>query len=102
MFEPLQKKWSPTPPKKTQKHWTWQHAGKGEVKSCLDLALAFANLLPFGRSMIIYKKRDFPARRIIKKKSGTVTICWDIWMLAHTYERLTKEAEDKVKHVTSG
>ena len=106
--------------------FTWQQAGKGEVKSCLDLALASANLLPFVKCMIIDKERDFTARRIIKKKSGTITIYTDhyavkviltglprrqgevqkeiTWNLNKpggwdTYERLTKEAADKVKQV---
>ena len=42
--------------------WTWIQRGKESSKSCLDLAICSRNLLPFVRSVIIDKERQFTHR----------------------------------------
>ena len=106
--------------------FTWEQAGNKEIRSCLDLALASSNLLPFVKKMVIDVERKFTARRIIKKKTSTKTIFTDhygvkvilegmnmgqrmgkkeiTWNLNkpggwEDYERLTGEAAAKVKEV---
>ena len=39
--------------------WTWVQRGKESVRSCLDLAYASQNLLPFIKCMVIDKDRKF-------------------------------------------
>ena len=106
--------------------FTWEQAGNKEIRSCLDLALASSNLLPFVKKMVIDVERKFTARRIIKKKTSTKTIFTDhygvkvilegmnmgqrmgkkeiTWNMNkpggwEDYERLTGEAAAKVKQV---
>ena len=106
--------------------YTWVQPGKEEVKSCLDLALASANLAPFVRNVVIDKDRKFTPRRVIRKPGGIKTIFTDHysvevrieglprsekvyeketnWNLQkpggwESYSRLTKEAAEEIKVV---
>ena len=106
--------------------FTWVEPGKEEVRSCLDLAIASANLLPFIKTVVIDSDRRFTPRRVTRKAGVIKTIFTDhyavevkigglpkskatkgketTWNLHKTggwesYERLTKEAAEKVKRV---
>ena len=106
--------------------FTWVQPGKEEVKSCLDLAIGSANLVPFIKSVVIDSQRRFTPRRVIRKAGGNTTVFTDhfsvevkiagvpknnvtkeketTWNLLkkggwESYKRLTKEAAEKVKRV---
>ena len=49
--------------------WTWIQRGKESIKSCLDLAYASSNLLPFIKSIVIDKDRKFTPKRVIWKNN---------------------------------
>ena len=55
----------------------WVHPGKERVKSCLDLALASANLTPFVKTMLIDKEKNFTPRRMIRRAGKAETIFTD-------------------------
>ena len=57
--------------------WTWVQAGKEEVKSCLDLAIESAELLPFAKKLVIDSKREFTPRRVMRRKTGVVSVYSD-------------------------
>ena len=39
--------------------WTWAQRGKENVKSCLDIAIASRNLLPYVKSVTIDDNKQF-------------------------------------------
>ena len=57
--------------------WTWNQRGKDSVKSCLDLAIASKNLLPFVKCMLIDKKCNFTPRRIVWRKNAFTSVYTD-------------------------
>ena len=48
--------------------WTWVQRGKEWIRSCLDLAIGSANLVPFVKQILIDKNRKFTPRRVIRRK----------------------------------
>ena len=106
--------------------FTWEQPGKEEVKSCLDLAIASAGLVPFVKTMVIDSERKFTPRRVTKKAGKAVIVYTDHYSVEvrleglpsnnvkpeketqwnlhkpgswDQYKRLTKEAAKKVKKV---
>ena len=59
-----------------------------------------ANLLPFVKSMIIDKNKEFTARRIIKRKTGTITIFTDHFGVKVTLAGLPKSQRKVQKEST--
>ena len=106
--------------------FTWVQPGKEEVRSCLDLAIASASLVPFVKTMTIDSERKFTPRRVTRKAGKAVTVYTDhfsvllkleglpskkvkpekvtSWNLLKPgswdkYKKLTKEAAKNVKKV---
>ena len=79
--------------------FTWVQANKEDIKSCLDLGLASSNLIPFIKCMVIDSKREFTARRVIKRKNDNITTIYtdhyavkvEIVGLPRSQERIQKE-----------
>jgi len=58
--------------------WTWVQPGREEeVKSCLDLVIVSASLLPFVKRMVIDSSRKFTPRRLMRRKEGVVSVFTD-------------------------
>ena len=57
--------------------WTWTKRGKEDVKSCLDIAIASRNLLPYVKSVTIDKNREFTPKRVIRKKGEFIPVYTD-------------------------
>ena len=57
--------------------WTWCQPGKEEVRSCLDLVVISASLLPFIKRMVIDSIREFTPRRLVRRKEGVVSVYTD-------------------------
>ena len=57
--------------------WTWVQRGKEEVKSCLDLAYASQNLMPFIKSIKLDKDKEFTPRRVIWKNKTFKSVYTD-------------------------
>ena len=57
--------------------WTWVQRGKESVKSCLDLAYASENILPFIKCVLIDKDKKFTPRRIIWKGGKFTSVYTD-------------------------
>ena len=106
--------------------WTWTQPGKEETKSCLDIAIISSALLPYVKKLVIDSKKMFTPRRVMRKKTGVVSIYTDHfslelvleglptklstgeqqsrWNLAkpggwQKYEKLTEEAAEKIMKV---
>ena len=45
--------------------WTWQDPGNKDNKSCLDLAIASINLMPYIKVMTIDSNREFTPKRVV-------------------------------------
>ena len=57
--------------------WTWVKRGNETIKSCLDIAIASRNLLPFVKSVTIDKERKFTPKRVIIKKGEYLSVHTD-------------------------
>ena len=57
--------------------WTWVQPGREEVRSCLDLVVVSASLLPFIKRMVIDSRREFTPRRLMRRKEGVVSVYTD-------------------------
>ena len=57
--------------------WTWVDRQDSSRKSCLDLGIMSASLLPFLSKVEIDKERKITPRRVIKKKKNITTIYTD-------------------------
>ena len=57
--------------------WTWIQRGKETVKSCLDIAYASQNLLPYIKLVMIDKDKKFTPRRAIWKNNEFKSVYTD-------------------------
>ena len=57
--------------------WTWVQRGKESVRSCIDLAYASSNLLPFIKTVVIDKEKKFTPRRVVWKKNQFSSVYTD-------------------------
>ena len=57
--------------------WTWVQRGKELVRSCLDLAYASRNLMPFIKCMVIDNERKFTPKRVIWKNKKFTAVYTD-------------------------
>ena len=64
------------------------------------LALASNNLVPFVKALVIDCERQFTPRRILKKKTGIITIFTDHYSLEVKIEGLTKREKVTEKEIT--
>ena len=75
--------------------------GREKASSCLDLALASANLVPFVASLVIDCKREFTPRRIRKRPNGLEAIYTDHYSLELKLDGLAGREGSKEKKVSS-
>ena len=80
--------------------WTTVQRGKEYVKSCLDLAYASQNLLPFIKSLVIDNNKTFTPRRVIWKKGGFSLVYTDHFPIQIVFSGMPRRIE-KVEEVTS-
>ena len=57
--------------------WTWVRRGDPSCRSCLDLAIASANLVPYVTKMKIDSERKFTPRRVMRKRGKITTVYAD-------------------------
>ena len=81
--------------------FTWVQPGREKASSCLDLALASANLVPFVASLVIDSKREFTPRRIRKRPNGLEAIYTDHYSLEVKLEGLPGREGGKEKKVSA-
>ena len=61
--------------------WTWVDRSNNSVKSCLDIGIISAGLLPFVKSFQIDNEQKFTPRRLRKTKNGIVSTYSDHFSL---------------------
>ena len=68
--------------------WTWVCRGDGSVKSCIDLVIFSADLLPYFQSMLIDTKHEFSPARVKIKDGKRRLIHPDHFPLVVKFEKL--------------
>ena len=69
--------------------WTWCQPGREEeVKSCLDLVIVSASLLPFITRLVIDSSREFTPRRVMRRRDGVTSVYSDHYSLEVVLEGL--------------
>ena len=71
--------------------WTWVQPGREEeVRSCLDLVIVSASLLPYIRRLVIDSGREFTPRRVVRRREGVGSIYTDHYALEVVLEGLPR------------
>ena len=73
--------------------WTWIDRQDRSRKSCLDLGLMSASLLPFLTKVEIDKEKKITPRRVIKKKKEMTTIFTDHFSLKNEFTGIPRNKE---------
>ena len=68
--------------------WTWVCRGNGNIKSCLDLVIFSADLLPYFRNMVIDTKHEFSPARVRQKNGKLRMIHPDHFPIVVTFENI--------------
>ena len=71
--------------------WTWVKRGDDTIKSCLDIAIASRNLLPFVKSVTIDKERKFTPKRVISKKGEYLSVHTDHFTMEIVLSEMPKK-----------
>ena len=80
--------------------WTWFCRGDGQSKSCLDLVIFSADLLPYFDSMKIDKAHEFSASKVQTKKGKKRLIFSDHCPLVVNFEKLPTQRIKAVRKST--
>ena len=77
--------------------WTWVQRGKSSIKSCLDLAIASTNLLPFVKRIEIIKDEKFIPRRVVWRKGRFSSVYTDHFPLEIELSGMPRRRNNVVK-----
>ena len=68
---------------------TWCQPCREEVRSCLDLVIVSASLLPYAR-LVFDSSREFTPRRMLRRREGLVSVYTDLFLLEVVVEGLPR------------
>ena len=61
--------------------WTWVDGSNSSVKSCLDLGIVSAGMVPFVTTFLVDKEQDFTPMRVRRTKKGVTSTYSDHFSL---------------------
>ena len=71
--------------------WTWCQPGREEeVRSCLDLVVVSASLLPYVRKLVIDSAREFTPRRLVRRRGEVESVYTDHYSVEVVLEGLAR------------